>query len=92
MLLFRNNASARLLFQQIKNTGILSKKTNFLMPVMANSTYAKPFEPVSSYSSHWKSERIYSVLTLPLAPAAYFFHGTTMDYILTAVVVLHMHL
>lgn len=48
-------------------------------------------EKISSHASHWKNERIYSILTLPLAPAAYFFHGTTMDYILMAVVTLHMH-
>lgn len=76
------SSSARFLWQ--------AKKMS-LNSVMATSTYAKPFKPLPSHAHHWKTEKIYSLLTLPLAPAAYFIHGTSMDYVLTAVLAIHMH-
>jgi len=43
------------------------------------------------HSLHFKLERYFAVAMLPLIPAAYFIHGSAMDYALALALSLHIH-
>ena len=63
------------------------------VPSYRNTTTAAvtPGKPLGAHALHFKVERYFAAAMLPLIPAAYFVHGTTMDMLLTAALTLHIH-
>ncbi|VDN30613.1 unnamed protein product [Gongylonema pulchrum] len=51
----------------------------------------KVYKETHDHSTMFKIEKYFSAGMLPLLPAAYFIHGSTMDTILAVVITLHVH-
>ncbi|KAL7073156.1 hypothetical protein ACQ4LE_007557 [Meloidogyne hapla] len=56
-----------------------------------NSSSTAQSAAMGPYALQFKLERYLAAGMFPLLPAAYFIHGTTMDLLLSAAIVMHSH-
>uniref|UniRef100_A0A915EAK3 Succinate dehydrogenase [ubiquinone] cytochrome b small subunit n=1 Tax=Ditylenchus dipsaci TaxID=166011 RepID=A0A915EAK3_9BILA len=77
---------------------LVADRPKFSVPSLASMSTVKEAAPAKSeevplggHSTMFKLERIWTVASFPIFPAAYFFHTPTMDFLLTAAIVLHVH-
>ena len=63
---------------------------NVIISKMTNGTSTKS-AAMGPHALQFKIERYFAAGMFPLLPAAYFIHGTTMDLLLSAAIVMHSH-
>uniref|UniRef100_A0A914XNF5 Uncharacterized protein n=1 Tax=Plectus sambesii TaxID=2011161 RepID=A0A914XNF5_9BILA len=64
-----------------------------VQPIALNRVAAAPdgVQYPESHAGHFKIERIWAAMLIPLLPAAYFVHGPAMDTMLSVAIALHTH-